>query len=263
MMQPNQRPVPAMTHLPRPVFSRHEALAPGSWTEEHTHPWCQLSYASSGVLGVRTAVGDYVAPPHFAVWIPPDLSHQVVNRGRAEMRSLYIAADAAHALPAECCVLEVSSLAAELIQRVGELPVEYEQHGPAGRLVAVLLDELAVLRRGGFRLPLPKDRRLAAICNALQESPADARSLSDWARQVGASERTLARLFVKETGLGFGLWRQRLRLVLSLDALQAGAGVTEVAMAHGYESPSAFIAAFRGVFGVTPGGLRGGEERCR
>lgn len=258
MMQPNQRPVPAMTSLPRPLFSRHEALAPGSWTEEHTHPWCQFSYASSGVLGVRTAMGDYVAPPHFAVWIPPGVLHQVVNRGRAEMRSLYVAPEVAGALPTECCVMEMSPLAGELVQRIGELPVEYDTQGPAGRLVAVLLDELAVLRRGGFRLPLPKDRRLVAICNALQESPADPRSLNDWARHVGASERTLARLFVKETGLGFGLWRQRLRLVLSLDALQAGVGVTEVAMAHGYESPSAFIAAFRGLFGVTPGGLRGG-----
>lgn len=145
---------------------------------------------------------------------------------------------------------------------------DQQQHaGPRGRArqgahavvapqaAGVLLDELAVLRRGGSRLPLPKDRRLMAICNALQESPADARSLSDWAGKVGASERTLARLFVRETGLGFGVWRQR--LVLSLDALQAGAAVTEVAMAHGYESPSAFIAAFRGVFGVTPGGCVG------
>lgn len=97
---------------------------------------------------------------------------------------------------------------------------DQQQHaGPRGRArqgahavvapqaAGVLLDELAVLRRGGSRLPLPKDRRLVAICNALQESPADTRSLSDWAGKVGASERTLARLFVRETGLGFGVWR--------------------------------------------------------
>jgi AraC-like DNA-binding protein len=72
---------------------------------------------------------------------------------------------------------------------------------------------------------------------------------------VGASERTLARRFVQETGLGFGQWRQRMRLLLSLDALQAGDSVTQVALAHGYDSPSAFIAAFRSAFFCTPGAL--------
>ncbi|WP_374486594.1 helix-turn-helix transcriptional regulator [Zoogloea sp.] len=257
MNAPNKRNVPSMASLPRPLFNRHESLAPGSWTEEHSHPWCQLSYASSGVLGVRTAAGDYVAPPRFAVWIPPDLPHQVVNRRRTEMRSLYVTPAAAAALPAECCVLEMSPLVRELIRRIGELPVEYDEAGPAGRLVAVLLDELAGLPRAGFGLPLPKDRRLGVICAALQEQPDDTRSLAQWAVEAGASERTLARLFVKETGLGFGEWRQRLRLLLSLDALEAGDSVTDVALAHGYESTSAFIAAFRGMFGVTPGELRG------
>lgn len=257
MNTPNKRAIPSLASLPRPLYNRHESLAPGSWTEEHRHPWCQLSYAISGVLGVRTPAGDYVAPPRFAVWIPPDLPHQVVNRRQTEMRSLYVAPAAAAALPAECSVLEMSPLVRELIRRIGELPVEYDEAGPEGRLVAVLLDELAGLRRASFRLPLPTDRRLGAICGALQEHPDDTRSLAAWAEQAGASERTLARLFVKETGLGFGEWRQRLRLLLSLDALEAGDSVTAVALAHGYESTSAFIAAFRGVFGATPGELRG------
>jgi AraC-like DNA-binding protein len=261
MSTANKRVIPSLTSLPRPLYNRHESLAPGSWTEEHRHPWCQLSYAISGVLGVRTPAGDYVAPPRFAVWIPPDLPHQVVNRRQTEMRSLYVASSVAGALPGECSVLEMSPLVRELIRRIGELPVEYDEAGAAGRLVAVLLDELACLRRAGFRLPLPKDRRLGALCTALQERPDDARTLADWAAQAGASERTLARLFVKETGLGFGEWRQRLRLLLSLDALEAGEAVTSVALAHGYESTSAFIAAFRSLFGVTPGELRGRAAR--
>ena len=98
----------------------------------------------------------------------------------------------------------------------------------------------------------------ADLCTVLQEHPDDdAQPWPRWAVEAGASERTLARLFVRETGLGFGEWRQRLRLLLSLDALEAGDSVTDVALAHGYESTSAFIAAFRGMFGVTPGELRG------
>lgn len=249
-----QRQPPTLNSLPRPVFSRHEALAAGAWTAEHSHPWGQLSYASQGVLGVRTPAGDHMAPPRFAVWTPPGVRHQLFNRRRAQMHSPYIAPEAS-ILPAECCVLQVSPLARELILRFASLPVEYDQAGAPGRLVAVLLDELAGLPRAAFGLPLPHDRRLLQICAALEAQPDDARTLADWAGVVGASERTLARRFVQETGLGFGQWRQRMRLLLSLDALQAGDSVTQVALAHGYDSPSAFIAAFRSAFFCTPGAL--------
>ena len=253
-----KRLVPELVCLPRPLYSRNESLAPGSWTEVHRHGWCQFSYAISGVLGVRTLNGDYFAPPSYAVWIPPAVEHQVVSRQRTEMRSLYLDSNVAPALPSTCTVLEVTPLVRELIRKVSLLPVEYDQNGAAGRLVAVLLDELAGLHQAGFVVPLPTDRRLLTICAALQERPGDTRTLAQWAVIAGASERTLARLFYQDTGMSFGSWRQRLRLVMSLDALEAGENVTAVALSHGYESPSAFIAAFRVVFGCTPGELRAG-----
>lgn len=251
-----KRQLPTLSRLPRPIYSRNESLAPGSWTEEHSHPWCQLSYAISGVLGVRTPAGDHVAPPRYAVWIPPGITHQVVNRRRTEMRSLYLEPNVAGALPAHCVVLEITPLVRELIRKVSGLAVEYDSDGPAGRLVSVLLDELAGLPQAGFVLPLPKDRRLLTVAGALQENPGDSRTLAAWAALAGASERTLARLFQSDTGMSFGDWRQRLRLLLSLDALEAGDNITSIALAHGYESPSAFIAAFRATFGSTPGKLR-------
>lgn len=250
-----KRQVPTLDSLPRPLYSRAESLAPGSWTEFHSHPWCQLSYAISGVLGVRTP-GDYVAPPRYAVWVPPEVPHQVVNRRRAEMRSLYLAPDIARALPSNCTVLEITPLVRELIRKVSKQPVKYDEAGPAGRFVAVLLDELAGLPQAAFTLPLPQDRRLLTIYGALQETPSDPRTLQQWAVVAGASERTLARLFHRDTGMSFGDWRQRLRLLLALEALESGESVTGVALSHGYESPSAFIAAFRATFGSTPGELR-------
>lgn len=251
-----KRLLPTLDSLPRPVYCRSESLAPDSWTEVHRHPWCQLSYAISGVLGIRTAYGDYLAPPRYAVWIPPGVNHQVVNRRQAEMRSLYLDPLVAHALPAICTVLEVTPLVRELIRTLSGQPADYDQQGAAGRLAAVLLDALGGLRQAGFVVPLPNDRRLLAIYSGLQEHPDDARTLAQWAGVAGASERTLARLFVRDTGMGFGLWRQRLRLVMSLDALEAGVGVSAVALAHGYDSPSAFIGAFRAAFGCTPGEIR-------
>ena len=50
----------------------------------------------------------------------------------------------------------------------------------------------------------------------------------------------------------FRQWRRQARLLAALERLTAGEPVTSVAMAIGYESTSAFIAAFREGFGETP-----------
>ena len=56
-----------------------------------------------------------------------------------------------------------------------------------------------------------------------------------------------------ETGLTFGEWRTRLRLRAALSHLAAGEAVSVVAARVGYESTSAFVAAFRRQVGVPPG----------
>ena len=83
-------------------------------------------------------------------------------------------------------------------------------------------------------------------------NPADNRALAGWAVEIGASERTLGRLFIRHLGMSFGAWRRRLRLLESIDRLGNGASVTEVAYELGYGSPSAFIAMFRENLGVPP-----------
>lgn len=252
-MSVQARIVPPMKTLPRPLFSRHESLPAGSMTPLHHHVWGQFSYAIHGVLNVQTASGNYLAPPHYAVWIPPGVEHQVLNSMPTEMRGLYVDATLSESLPAGCTVLEVTPLMRELICRFSLLPVEYPTNGVAARLAAVLVDELGALKPAIFSVPLPSDRRLQNICACLQKKPHDAKTLTEWAKVTGASERTLARLFVRETGLTFGAWRQRMRLVMSLEALERGESVSAIAFNVGYESLSAFIAAFRSTFGCTPG----------
>ena len=63
---------------------------------------------------------------------------------------------------------------------------------------------------------------------------------------------TLARLFRRETGLGFRAWRQQLRLLRALERIASGEAVTQLALELGYESPSAFIAMFRKSLGTSP-----------
>lgn len=251
-----ERVLPGLTTLPRPVFARVETLARPSWVREHQHQWVQLSYATRGVLGVRTRSGSYLAPPQRAIWVPPGLSHSVVTTERTIMRSLYVAPEAVAFAAAwdqqACRVLDVTPLARELIRAVTDIPVEYDESGPDGRLVAVLLDQLAVLQEVRFSLPLPVDSRLQRVSAALEQRPDDDRGLEALAAEAGLSARTLTRLFLRETGLTFRAWRRRLRLLKSLNGLEAGESVTAVALNSGYTSTSAFSAAFRKEFGATP-----------
>jgi AraC-like DNA-binding protein len=96
---------------------------------------------------------------------------------------------------------------------------------------------------------------LLELCNELIEQPEGNVTLQAWAERLGTSEKTLMRLFQRETGLSFRAWRQRMRLLSSLESLEQGDSVTGAALSCGYDSTSAFIAAFKGLFGFTPGEL--------
>ena len=133
------------------------------------------------------------------------------------------------------------------------LPDDYAADDPAGRLVAVIVDQLAaapVATQG--RVPMPAHPRLEKIVSGLIDNPADGRTLDAWARVAGASARTLLRLFRDETGLGFEEWRAELRVSTAIAWLSEGRRVTDIAFDLGYESPSAFIAMFRRRTGVSP-----------
>ena len=248
-----RRSVPGLSSLPRPVYGRTESLPNRALTRRHSHPWVQLSYAISGVLEIQTSVGRFVAPPQRAVWIPAGMPHRVYSSPHTEMRSLYLDCSVTGWADERCQVLAVSSLLRELIRRFSELPVEYAEAGPDGRLAQVVLDQLAAAPQVDLMLPLPLDPRLRQIYRSLNLHPEQSTTLGDWSRKLAVSEKTLSRLFLRDTGLTFRAWRQRLRLLSALPALEQGERVTDVALACGYESTSAFINAFRQQFDATPG----------
>lgn len=228
-------------------------LADGAVIPRHSHDHAQLLYASAGMMRVHTTVGTWVVPPQRAVWIPAGIEHEVSCIGHVAMRTVYVLPEAAPWLPADCRVMDVSPLTRELVLAAMTLPEGYSLKGPEARLVSVLLDQIRAAPMTRLHLPMPQDRRLHAITRGLAANPADARPLEDWARVSGASARTLSRLFLRETGMSFRLWRQQLRLHEALARLAMGEPVTRVAFAVGYESPSAFIAMFRRLLGETPG----------
>ena len=219
---------------------------------EDTHTRGQLVHAVEGVMTVTTAHGIWVVPPGRAVWVPPGTLHSTRMSGMVAMRTLYIRGAESVRLPARCCVVPVSPLLRELIVRACELPLLYDESGTAGQVMALILAELEAARILPFHLPRPRDPRVAKICDALMQEPGDGAALPEWAARAGASERNLARLFVRETGMTFADWRAQARLIAALERIAAGVPVARTALDLGYASPSAFSAMFRKALGIAP-----------
>jgi AraC-like DNA-binding protein len=223
----------------------------------HSHPRFQLIFAVRGVMTIDTREATWLVPPQRAVWMPPKTEHRVKAAGEVHMRTLYIEPAAARRMPRGCEVLEVTPLLRELILRATELPIEYEERGVAGRVVRLLLDELAALPRLPYSLPVPRTAPLAPICAALMRSPQETVTLEDLAARHGTTSRTLARHFRRQTGMSFAEWRRRARLLRALGWIAEGRPILSVALDLGYDSPSAFSAMFRRELGAPPSHFRG------
>jgi AraC-like DNA-binding protein/quercetin dioxygenase-like cupin family protein len=236
-------------HAPGSVIAATFPMPPGVVFNWHTHDDHQLAWAASGVLTVRTEATDWVLPPTRALWIPAGLKHETLAAGAATMRSLYLRPDRSPASWPEPVPVLVTPLLAELIGYLGNGPAE---KGPRARAEALLGDLLQPVPMTTIAVRMPGDERAAQVASGLLADPADGRTLAEWGRQVGASGRTLARAFLDGTGITFGRWRRLARLQAALPQLATGLAVGTVARHVGYETPSAFVAAFRQETGLTP-----------
>ncbi|ODT88895.1 helix-turn-helix transcriptional regulator [Phenylobacterium sp. SCN 70-31] len=229
----------------------------GHVLDRHTHPWAQLVYAASGVMRVSTPDAAWLVPPTRAIWAPGGTPHEIEMRGAVAMRTLYLAPTGDDPRLAACRAIEVSPLLRELILhivRVGTLDAADPGHA---RIEGLLVDLLAQAETAPLELPLPRDPRARRMAERILAAPGHGALLADLARDAGASLRTLQRLFLAETRLPLEAWRARARMQQAVAALAGGASVTATALDAGYQSPSAFIAAFKRTFGVTPARWRG------
>lgn len=242
----------------RPLSAFAQDYPDGHYTGFHQHARVQLLYATRGVMRVRTETEGFVVPPGRALWLRGGMPHEVRMQGAVAMRALFLRADAAASAGhrRRAAVLGVSPLLRELILAACAEPLEWDEAGRGGHLAALILDEIARAPALPLGLPEVRDPRLSRLADALRSDPARPLTLEDWSAEAGASARTIARLFRRETGMSFGRWRQQLRMVEAAALLAGGATPARAAAAVGYASAPAFGAAFRAAFGLTPGAVR-------
>ena len=218
----------------------------------HRHARHELMYATSGVVHISTGKGEWILPPSRALWIAAGTEHALKVGKPAKTIVLYI--DRAAPCPdcRHCMVVNVSPLIRELVVACSRSPWNDRSPSVHERLARVLLDQLTTLEQVPVSLPAPRDHRAVRIAGILRKTPSCREPLAHLARRAGASTRTIERLWISETGMTFGTWRQRLRLVTALECLACGNSIANTAFEAGYESVSAFVQAFKTMFGVTP-----------
>jgi AraC-like DNA-binding protein len=238
--------------MPHPIVASRREYPDGAREPWHLHEEAQFVFSAHGVLRVITPIGVWSLGPQRGLWLAPGIAHELHAVGDVSMHSVYFESDAAPWSGSECRVLAISPLLQALVAAMVE-----DKHSPhQSRLPLItplLVNEIKTAPQAvGVKLPLPGDRRLRQICKLLIADPANTDSLGAWGDRVGASERTLARLFKDETGLTFGQWRQQLRLVEAVSRLAQGTPVATIAVELGYQNASAFITMFKKSMGETP-----------
>ncbi|NEX59866.1 AraC family transcriptional regulator [Noviherbaspirillum galbum] len=233
----------------RPVRLVARDLNASETLAAHSHEWGQVTYALDGVVRVTVGNSTWIVPPHRAIWIPPQAIHEVATLERARLRALYVHGGMTPFPDGECHVLDVSDLLRELVVAL----IKADTGSPReAMLSSLLLDEVSRSATLPIRVALPEDKRLKQLCEALIADPALQLTLEQWAGRVGASGRTLARLFEKELGMGYTEWRQQVRLAHAAPLIARGMPMARVAAELGYTSQSAFSAMFKKTFGQSP-----------
>lgn len=224
-------------------------LGPTEGFDLHVHDRHQLALAARGVLVMSGADRSWVLPRTRGLWIPAGVRHSVAVSGHTTMLSTYVEADRCPLTWDQPTVVDASGLVGALVAHLARPDLPAAQRD---RAESVLWDVMAPLPVTTLSLAQPRDERARRVADGLLADLTDRRSLAAWGRAVGASERTLARLFAAETGIGFERWRTTARLAAALPLLAAGTPVSATAHQVGYATPSAFVAAFRREIGTTP-----------
>lgn len=222
-------------------------LQAGYWFEAHEHPVHQIAWAARGVIAVEIGDDRWVLPPTRALWIPAGLRHRTGTSDGAEMRGIYLEPDRCPVSFAAPTMLRVTRLLHELFDHLTTPATTPAHRAHAETVIFDLLDPVDVIPIGAHP---PTDPRARRVADALTHDPADPRTL---AADSATSPRTLARLFIADTGITFGHWRTQIRLAASLPLLATGLPIARIAGRVGYATPSAYVAAFRRAVGVSPG----------
>ena len=236
---------------PSPVLFRWGNMPEDAFYPLHSHEWGEFVYSFSGVITISVDDKRHLVLPRYGIWVPPGVMHQCRNRDEAQHCSVFIASGFCGGLSPKSCSIRISPLMRQMLEYLRDPPFS-EASQEYCRFLRVFIDQLLFAPSAGSYLPTGNDPMLSRLLEMLEATPGDSRSVKDLAGFIGITERSLSRKCRKELGITLLEWRQRLRVIKSLEMLEEGATVESIALELGYSSSSAFIAMFKRVMGQTP-----------
>lgn len=237
-------------HIDRAIGAMPKEYPDGYFSAPHAHRRGQLIHATQGVMEVSACGRSWFVAPNAGLWLPAGVVHSTRMRGRVSLRTIYV--EEAGNAPLSPTLVAVGPFLNQLLIRATEAPMHYDPQGADGLVAELLMKEIDWTPLPVCEVAVPRDARLLKLYQHYVQAPADSRSLSDWGRALGASERTLSRVLQHEVGCSFTDWRQSIRLAIAMTRLMAGAPVNVVANEVGYHNASAFTAVFKRLLGLTP-----------
>ena len=239
-------------NLRAPITVVSRSISANSVVKKHSHSWGQFVYANKGVMSVVTDTDSYIVPPEQGVWLLPKIEHEVTAITNVALTSFYFEMDLVDRLPKKCCVLSINNFLKTLILEASFIANDSNRSKADELLLRLILEKLSLAPNVIFQLPFPKDSRLLTMLSIIQAEPSNRYSLKQWGKLIGASNRTLSRLFKDDTGLNYSEWRQRLNIQIAIGQLMRGEPISNISSYLGYESPSAFTHMFKINTGMTP-----------
>jgi len=243
--------------LPDGSSLRAGALCSSGWDVDspwHCHDMHQMLYAFEGALTVEGRNGHYKIPKQFAAWIPAGVPHRTTIQ-RVASGSIYISPSMLSIDSDVVRVIVAPPLMRQMVIHAMRWPLDRSADDATStayfECFARLCEEW-ITDEVRMALPVNEDRRICEIMEFTRKHIATV-VLSDVCRAVGLSPRTLRRQFANKVGISWEEYRQRLRIHLALDDLDAtDKPIGTIAADNGYESQAAFARAFRAIIGMSP-----------
>lgn len=219
---------------------------------EHHHREHQLVWMRRGRMRVVVGASSWQLNSDHLVWLPGGVIHHVTLLTEGSMISMYSPPE--HSPKGDRWTrpqpLSADPLSTQLLTHMLDRSLPAARRHACRELLHDLMNDST---EGALdALVLPHDHRARAVARSIIADPGDQRTLSDWAHELGTSEKTILRGFAAETAMSYGRWRTRARMLAAAELLDQAASVQDTATAVGYGTSSGFIAAFANEFGVTP-----------
>lgn len=223
----------------------------------HNHEKAQLTYTKGGIVHIHTPGHTYYIPPRHFMWIPAGVYHSIsTNTETSIMRNLYFPVEE-NEFPfySREGIYMMDDLLLNLILFTekwrGDIHKNDKNYAIALAIKSILPDicDTSI----PLSLPFPENDRLKKIITYMSEHTAEQISYKKLAAKFGFSERSLNRLFQKETGMSFIKYFTIMKMLRAIELLLTGKyTITEVAFEVGYNSAPTFSNTFYKLLGQRP-----------